>query len=303
MKCDMHVHSFHSGPLISPAYLSRLCRESYSPPDEVWDALKRRGMNLITLTDHDSIGGGEVLRGRPGFFLSEEVTCRMPSGAEAHIGVYDLTERQHIEIQRRRNDLVCLLAYLEEQSLFFSANHAFSGITGKREPDDFAWFASRFPALETLNGHLLAANNRRAAEFARWLRKTRLGGSDAHTVANAGSAYTLVPGARNKAEFFEGLRLRRARAQGRSGNYGKLTRDVFRIMASATRERPYLALFAPFALLAPAFTLMNYLNEIALAHRWRSVAEDYGRLMRQSAHQPFSRVPARLQYGPERSTS
>lgn len=288
MKCDMHVHSFYSGPLISPAYLSRLCRESYSPPEEVWEVLKRRGMDLVTLTDHDSIEGAEALRGRAGFFLSEEVTCRMPSSAEAHIGVYDLTERQHIEIQRRRADLISLLAYLEEQDLFFSVNHAFSAITGERAADDFAWFASRFPALETLNGHLLALNNRQAARFARRLRKTCLGGSDAHTVATAGSAYTVVQGACSKAEFFEGLRLRRARAQGRSGSYTKLTRDVLRIMGIAMRERPWLALFAPFALLIPAFTLMNYLNEAAFAHRWRSVAVNQGRLKKQGAHQPVS---------------
>ena len=36
----------------------------------------------------------------------------MPSGTQIHVGVYDITERQHIEIQRRRNDLIALLMYL-----------------------------------------------------------------------------------------------------------------------------------------------------------------------------------------------
>jgi len=58
---------------------------------------------------HDA---AEVLRDRPDFFLSEEVTCTMPSGTELHLGVYGITERDHIEIQKRRNDFIALLMYL-----------------------------------------------------------------------------------------------------------------------------------------------------------------------------------------------
>ena len=39
--------------------LKRLCRESYSPPEAVYHTLRRRGMDLVTLTDHDSIDGAE----------------------------------------------------------------------------------------------------------------------------------------------------------------------------------------------------------------------------------------------------
>ena len=127
MKCDLHVHSIYSGPCTTPV-LSRFCKESYSQPEAVYAQLKRKGMDLVTLTDHDSIEGAEQLRRYPDFFLSEEVTCRLPSGTIAHIGVYDINERQHIEIQRRRNDLASLLAFLSEARLFFAINHAFSSL-------------------------------------------------------------------------------------------------------------------------------------------------------------------------------
>jgi hypothetical protein len=52
----------------------------------VYDRLHRRGMDLVTLTDHDSIGGAEELRPYPDFFVSEEVTCRMPSGTRVTLG-------------------------------------------------------------------------------------------------------------------------------------------------------------------------------------------------------------------------
>src|SRR2546423_2378790 len=100
MRCDMHVHTWHSGMCTIPLVRS-VCRESYSQPEAVYLALKRKGMNLVTVTDHDSIDAVDRLRRRPDFFLSEEVTCRMPSGTELHVGVYDLTEGQHIQVQKR----------------------------------------------------------------------------------------------------------------------------------------------------------------------------------------------------------
>ena len=80
MKCDLHVHSYFSGLCTTP-FVRKFCRESYSDPREVYAVLKERGMNLVTLTEHDSIESAEVLRKHKDFFVSEEVTCRMPSGS------------------------------------------------------------------------------------------------------------------------------------------------------------------------------------------------------------------------------
>src|SRR5262249_36917991 len=155
-------------------------------------ALKRKGMDLVTLTDHDSIEGAERLRRYPDFFVSEEVTCTMPSGTQAHVAVYNLSERQHIEIQRRRNDLFSLLAYLSEARLFFGVNHVFSSLTGRRELEDFHWFEEYFPAFEVLNGQMPPLHNERARERAELYGKAAVGGSDAHALASVGTAYTEV---------------------------------------------------------------------------------------------------------------
>src|SRR3981081_4057366 len=148
MKCDMHVHTVHSGMCTIPV-MRRICKESYTGPDALYATLKARGMDFVTVTDHDSIDAAETLRRHPDFFLSVEATCLRPSGTEIHVGVYDVTERQHIEIQRRRNDFLSLHAYLNEQDLLFSANHIFSSLTGKRHAEDFEWFEHAFPAVET----------------------------------------------------------------------------------------------------------------------------------------------------------
>lgn len=248
--------------------VGRVCRESYSQPDQVYAALSQRGMDLMTLTDHDSIGSAEKLRRYPNFFLSEEVTCRMPSGTVAHIGVYDITERQHIEIQRRRADLGSLLAYLTERRLLFSINHLFSSLTGRREREDFDLFAEYFPAVETRSGQMLAAHNRHAQGFANRGRRAGLGGSDSHALPSVGSAYTEVPGARNKDEFFQGIRAGQATAAGGQGGYFKLTRDVLWITAAMMRENPWTTALAPLAALVPIATLAALVEEIAFAWYW-----------------------------------
>ena len=267
MKCDLHVHSIHSGMCTVPL-LNRICRESYNDPREVYAVLKRKGMDLITLTDHDSIGGGEALRGYSDFFLSEEVTCRMPSGTQVHVGVFDITERQHIEIQRRRDDFVCLLAYLTERRLLFSVNHIFSSLTGRRALDDFAWFEAYAPALEIHSGQMQPFHNRQAAQLARRLCKAGLGGSDSHTLCSLGVAYTEVPGARTKDDFLVGLRAKTALVQGTSGGYIRLTRDVLWITAKMFQERPWTLLFSPLALLLPVVMVATFVEEALFARRW-----------------------------------
>lgn len=263
----MHVHSYFSGPCTTP-FVSKFCRESFNDPVEVYDLLQRRGMDLFTLTDHDSIDGTEILHNRPGFFPSEELTCRMPSGTEVHIGVYDLTERQHVQLQQRRKDLVALLVYLTERRLFFSINHVFSSLTGRRDREDFTWFREYFPAIETRNGHMLERANAHAARLAKQWEKIAIGGSDAHALPSAGTTYTEVPSARDKEEFFDGLRAGLGRVGGESGCFSKLTRDVFLIAAELMREKCWTALLAPLAVLIPAITLWNYRDEHAFCRRW-----------------------------------
>jgi len=253
--------------------LRRLCRESYNEPEQVYSRLKRLGMSIVTLTDHDSIDGAEILRGQPDFFLSEEVTVRMPSGSEIHLGVYDISERDHVELQRRRSDFIAAVMYLTERKLFFSVNHVFSGLTGRRQEEDFRWLASYAPAFETRNGQMWAAANAGAARLAARLGKIATAGSDSHTLGGAGLTHTEVPGARTVEEFFAGLRAGQGRVYGAHGSYAKLAADVYGIVHSMVREKPWTIALMPFALFIPAFTAGHWLNEICFCRKWSRVLE------------------------------
>jgi predicted metal-dependent phosphoesterase TrpH len=267
MKCDLHVHTIHSGMCTVPV-LNRVCRESYNDPDEVYETLKRRGMELVTVTDHDSIDAVERLRRHPDFFLSEEVSCFTSSGTYLHVGVYGIEERDHIQLQRRAEDFPSLLAYLGERRLLFSVNHAFSGLTGSRTSADFEEFMAAFPAVETRNGQMLPAANRYAQEMARMAGKPEVGGSDAHTIACLGRTYTEVAGARTPAEFLEGLRRGAGEVLGESGDYWKLTRAISEIGWAMMREHPWTLTLSPLFALVPFITLGNLLRETWFAHAW-----------------------------------
>ena len=267
MRCDLHVHTRHSGMCNIPGF-NRFCRESYNDPEAVYQTLKRRGMDLVTVTDHDSIDAAEHLRHYPDFFLSEEVTCTTPSGTEIHVGVYGIEERHHMQLQRKRHDVPALAAYLREQKLLFSINHVFSSLTGRRTELDFELFEDLFPAMETLNGHIPDINNRAARQLANDWQKAAVGGSDAHTLETLALTYTEVPGVTGMSAYLEGVRHGRGQVAGASGNYLKLTRAVLGIGSSLVSDCPWTFVLTPLMLAVPLVTLANYFCELSFHARW-----------------------------------
>ena len=97
-KADLHMHSRHSGMAKHLKFLR--CRDCYSKPIDVYRTAKRRGMDLVTITDHDSIDGCLELLDQTGplddFVIAEEVSTWFPEFRHAiHIGVYDITEEHY----------------------------------------------------------------------------------------------------------------------------------------------------------------------------------------------------------------
>jgi hypothetical protein len=161
-----------------------------------------------------------------------------------------------------------LAAYLREQRIFFSINHVFSSLTGRRTDSDFQLFEDQFPGMETLNGQIPETNNRSADRLARDWRKAAVGGSDAHTLDSLGLTYTDVPSAASPRDFLAGLRQGCGRVSGASGDFGKLTRAVLEIGWSLIQEHRWTAALAPLFLAIPAITLANYAREMVFESRW-----------------------------------
>jgi predicted metal-dependent phosphoesterase TrpH len=235
VRCDLHLHSRHSGPA-EPWPLGLLAQESYSEPRAVYGAARRRGMDLVTLTDHDSIAGALEIASLPGTFVSEEVSCTLPGGRRLHVGIFGINEAQHAVIARRRDDAEALFAYLAEERIPAAVNHPFSALTGRRKTADLHRALSAVELVECRNGMMSEAVNARAQRAGRAAGCFPVAGSDAHTLASVARAYTVVPHARTREEFLDGLRRGLTLPAGSSGGYAQLTADLARITAAAYGE-------------------------------------------------------------------
>lgn len=288
MRCDLHVHSARSGRVdVRP--FETVVNESYAEPLAVYEAARRRGMDLFTLTDHDSIAGALELAGRPDTFVSEEVSCALPDGRALHLGVFDITEAQHQAIARRRGDAESLFAFLAEQRIPACVNHPFSALTGQRKTEDLSRAFANLPLVEARNGMMSEAVNVRAAAAARRARLPMVGGSDAHTLASVARAFTVVPDAQDRAEFLAGLRRGFTLPGGRSGSYARLTADVARLAVDAYRDNAHLAReggsaawrFAALAGVAPLLPFLPLVTAWVFVHE-QLFARRHDRLLREA---------------------
>ncbi len=117
-KIDFHLHSYASNVTDYYAANTFSIPESYSDPIKTYHELKRRGMSLVTLTDHNSIDGvREMLdAGLPGVFISAEMTATFPEdGCNIHVTVANMTESQFAEVNRLRGNVYEMIHYVDAQ--------------------------------------------------------------------------------------------------------------------------------------------------------------------------------------------
>ena len=237
MKLDLHVHTTHSGHTsIYP--LSLIMHESYNTPEGVYARAKARGMDLVTITDHDRIDGALTIADRPDVLVGCEVTGVFPNdGVRVHLGVLGISEAQHREIQRLRHDIRELLPYLKQQRVFTSLNHVASRINGSITAPHIAALMPWVDGIEVINGSRLPTQNRTATCLADACRKVGVAGSDSHTGRGIGRTWVEAPNARTREEFLTELHAGRVRVGGRQGNYFTMASDMIRLAAGFYADR------------------------------------------------------------------
>lgn len=236
MKLDTHVHTIHSGgATVFP--FNHFMRECYNTPESVHDTAKRRGMDLVTITDHDQIGGALELAHLPDVLVGCEVTAEFADADLCvHLNVLDITPAQHDDIQRLRDDVRQLMPYLGQQRIYTSLNHVASGINGPLTAGHLAAILPWVDGLEVINGTRLPSQNRTAMCLARATGKHVLGGGDSHTGRGIGLTWTEVPGARSRDEFMAGLRAGRSVAAGAHGGHRTMISDMWRFAGNFLTE-------------------------------------------------------------------
>ena len=90
----MHCHSLASRLTKPEVRKAVFFGECATEPAALYELAKRRGMDFVTITDHDTIDGALRLADRPDFFISEELT------GLAH-PFWDVEERLTLRHRRR----------------------------------------------------------------------------------------------------------------------------------------------------------------------------------------------------------
>ncbi|HEY6549880.1 MAG TPA: PHP-associated domain-containing protein, partial [Solirubrobacterales bacterium] len=243
-RVDMHCHS-------TASQLSRLgvqrslgLPECATPPEEVYELAKRRGMDFVTITDHDTIDGCLELADRPDCFVSEELTARFAGEPQAvHVLCYGITPGDHEWLQAHAGDVEACAAYLEENEIASALAHPFYNVDAPLMPRHRRLLAELFPVWEVRNGSRAAELNMPAAVYTETHGGTGIGGSDDHAGVDIGRTFTEAPAAATPEEFLEHLRNGDAEAGGEQGSAAKWAHTA---MALATRALTLPSSGAPF---------------------------------------------------------
>ena len=292
-KVDMHCHSVYS---TFKYFRIANTRDSYNRPEEVDRVAKERGMDLVTLTDHDSIDGClRLLERHPertDFFISEEVETWFPDTRQRiHVNVFGIDERQHAEIQRRRRNIYDLHAYLRQERIVASANHMFQNYRLRNSPRQyFDEMLRMFDVFEVKNGAMALQHNRLIEDLMAVVREKRgavslVAGSDAHTLAPLARVYTVAE-AETPAEFLEKVRSGECFVWGSEMGFRLLLSDVYRMVfryygsvldwknpeftrGEKARHLALAAVGAPFSAAGVplAITSLNYLKQIFVSRK------------------------------------
>src|SRR5437764_8690513 len=110
-------------------------------------------MDYVTITDHDTIEGCLQIADLPHTFISEQVTTYFPQDpCKIHLLVWGITEPQHSDIVRLRDNIFELQAYLQQSQIAHAVAHPLYSINGKLEASHLERLILLFKHFEGING-------------------------------------------------------------------------------------------------------------------------------------------------------
>jgi glycosyltransferase involved in cell wall biosynthesis len=259
-RCDLQVRSCHSDRPAEWVLRQVGVPESHTKPRALYDLLRGRGCDFVTITDPHTIAGGLEIADLPGVFLSEMVTTYFPEdGCKIHLVVWNLNPRQHEAIQEVRNNIYRLVRYLNEQHLVHGVAHPLHSINERLTVDHFEKLILLFRIFEGLNGNrarlaqdvavlcLQSLDEAKIGELARrhglepthvepW-RKSFFASSDDNAGLYLGRTWTEVPAAGSPEAFLAALEAGHAVMGGESGDALKYSNSIYRVVFDYAADR------------------------------------------------------------------
>ncbi|MGB9157688.1 MAG: hypothetical protein WCB20_14445, partial [Chthoniobacterales bacterium] len=152
-RCDLHIHSKFSAR--SEEWLFRRFDfpDSCTEPAELYAELRKRGMDFVTITDHDCIDGCLAIGDKSRVFISEQVTTYFPQDpCKIHLLVWGINQAQHQDISVFRSDICELQKYLAENRIAHAVAHPLYSVNGKLTASHLQRLILLFKHFEGING-------------------------------------------------------------------------------------------------------------------------------------------------------
>jgi glycosyltransferase involved in cell wall biosynthesis/predicted metal-dependent phosphoesterase TrpH len=233
-RADMHVHSTASQLTKLGVQRSLQLPECATAPHEVYELAKRRGMDFVTITDHDTIAGALELSDLRDSFISEELTVWFKGEAQAvHVLCYGITPDDHDWLQAHRDDIEGCATYLHSHEITAALAHPFYAVQAPLAARHRRRLAKLFPIWETRNGSRAKELNLPAFVYIETHGGTPIGGSDDHAGIDIGRTFTETPPAGTPEAFLAHIRAGRTDTHGAQGSAAKWTHAA---MALAIRS-------------------------------------------------------------------
>ncbi|MFP4380365.1 MAG: glycosyltransferase [Candidatus Sumerlaeia bacterium] len=251
MKIDLHCHSKFSQRPVLWLMQKIGCPESFTEPMELYHLLRNQGMNLVTITDHNTIDGALEIADLPDTFISCEYTTYFPDdNCKVHVVAYDITEAQHSDLNQARRNIYDLASYLQKNRIkhvlahpFFSPNDRLGPLHAEKLIllfKNWEWngdiTADMNLAMRQIIDQLTPGDVERLANkhnlipaFPEPWKKNFTSGSDDHSSLNLGSAYTEVLNATDFDHFWDGVEEGQAKLRHNSVTPENLARNVYGI--------------------------------------------------------------------------
>ncbi|WP_462325671.1 glycosyltransferase [Desulfoplanes sp.] len=259
LKADLHVHSKHSSRP-SQWLLQKIgCPESFTEPRTIYDRARERRMDLVTITDHNSIAGCLEIAHLPNTFISEEITTYFPEDkCKLHILAYDITEADHLEFQKLRSNVFDLVAYLRAQSIVHALAHPLFAVNERLTVEHVEQCLILFNLFE-LNGCRDQAQNHTIRAILSsltrdgfyglvqkhalppwgktpWI-KGLTAGSDDHSCLNIATMYTSVENVTDVHSFLQKVVEKKGRPEGVPATPETIARNLYSIAYQFYHDR------------------------------------------------------------------
>lgn len=221
-RADLHCHS--SASEISRLGVQRAVGlpECATPPEEVYELAKRRGMDFVTITDHDTIDGVMQIADRPDVFISEELTVGFRGEPQAvHVLCLGITPEDHEWLQAHNDNVEQCAIYMHERDIACSLAHPYYSVAAPLTARHRRRLAEMFRVWEVRNGARARELNMPAATYIGALDGAGTGGSDDHAGVDIGRTWTEVPAAQTVEQFLARVRAGSVEPGGSHGGAAK----------------------------------------------------------------------------------